>query len=66
VKKYYQKHGLASEIRLTPNDLREFERPAKQRTSQYLDPMMELFEKGMIAGGDLLSIESNRWKRGIR
>ena len=60
--KYYQKHGLVSEIRLTPNDLREFERPAKQRTSQYLDPMMELFEQGMIAGGDLLSIESTGGK----
>ena len=60
--KYYQKYGLASEIRLTPNDLREFERPAKQRTSQYLDPMMELFEQGMIAGGDLLSIESTGGK----
>jgi methanol--5-hydroxybenzimidazolylcobamide Co-methyltransferase len=60
--KYYQKHGLASEIRLTPNDLREFERPAKQRTSQYLEPMMELFEKGMIEGGDLLSIESTGGK----
>jgi methanol--5-hydroxybenzimidazolylcobamide Co-methyltransferase len=60
--KYYQKYGLASEIRLTPNDLREFERPAKQRTSQYLEPMMELFEKGMIAGGDLLSIESTGGK----
>jgi methanol---5-hydroxybenzimidazolylcobamide Co-methyltransferase len=31
---YYQKHCLASEIRLTPNDLREFERPALQRTSR--------------------------------
>ena len=60
--KYYQKHGLASEIRLTPNDLREFERPAKQRTSAYLEPMMELFEKGMLAGGDLLSIESTGGK----
>jgi len=60
--KYYQNHGLASEIRLTPNDLREFERPAKQRTSQYLEPMMELFEQGMIAGGDLLSIESTGGK----
>ena len=60
--KYYQKYGLASEIRLTPNDLREFERPAKQRTSKYLDPMMELFEQGMIAGGDLLSIESTGGK----
>jgi methanol---5-hydroxybenzimidazolylcobamide Co-methyltransferase len=59
---YYQKYGLKSEIRLTPNDLREFERPAKQRTSQYLEPMMELFEKGSLAGGDLLFIESTGGK----
>ncbi len=59
---YYQKYGLKSEIRLTPNDLREFERPARQRTSQYLEPMMELFEKGALAGGDLLSIESTGGK----
>jgi methanol--5-hydroxybenzimidazolylcobamide Co-methyltransferase len=59
---YYQKYGLASEIRLTPNDLREFERPARQRSTQLLDPMMELFERGMIAGGDLLSIESTGGK----
>jgi methanol--5-hydroxybenzimidazolylcobamide Co-methyltransferase len=59
---YYQKYGLKSEIRLTPNDLREFERPARQRTSQYLEPMMELFEKGSMAGGDLLSIESTGGK----
>jgi methanol--5-hydroxybenzimidazolylcobamide Co-methyltransferase len=59
---YYQKHGLISEIRLTPNDLREFERPAKQRTSALLDPMMELFERGMEQGGDLLSIESTGGK----
>jgi methanol---5-hydroxybenzimidazolylcobamide Co-methyltransferase len=60
--KYYQNYGLASEIRLTPNDLREFERPAKQRSSAYLEPMMELFERGMMAGGDLLSIESTGGK----
>lgn len=60
--KYYQQHGLASEIRLTPNDLREFERPALQRTSSLLEPMMELFEEGMLAGGDLLSIESTGGK----
>ncbi len=59
---YYQKYDLKSEIRLTPNDLREFERPAKQRTSAYLEPMMELFEQGMLAGGDLLSIESTGGK----
>ena len=59
---YFQKYGLASEIRLTPNDLREFERPARQRSSQHLEPMMELFERGMMAGGDLLSIESTGGK----
>ena len=59
---YYQKYGLKSEIRLTPNDLREFERPAKQRSSALLEPMMELFEQGMMAGGDLLSIESTGGK----
>ena len=60
--KYYQKHGLASEIRLTPNDLREFERPAKQRSTHYLEPMFELFERGCEEGGDLLSIESTGGK----
>ncbi|MDR2424635.1 MAG: hypothetical protein LBD59_07930 [Prevotellaceae bacterium] len=59
---YYQKEGLRSEIRLTPNDLREFERPARQRTTALLEPMMELFERGMEAGGDLLSIESTGGK----
>ncbi len=59
---YYQKHGLKSEIRLTPNDLREFERPPKQRTTSLLIPMLELFERGALAGGDLLSIESTGGK----
>jgi methanol---5-hydroxybenzimidazolylcobamide Co-methyltransferase len=59
---YYQKHGLKSEIRLTPNDLREFERPPKQRTSELLNKMLELFEGGALAGGDLLSIESTGGK----
>ncbi len=58
----YQKHGLKCEIRLTPNDLREFERPPKLRTSSLLDRMFELFEQGAIAGGDLLSIESTGGK----
>ncbi|MGA2507640.1 MAG: methyltransferase MtaB domain-containing protein [Chitinispirillaceae bacterium] len=59
---YYRKHGLKSEIRLTPNDLREFERPPKLRTSPLLDAMFELFEQGALAGGDLLSIESTGGK----
>ena len=55
-------HGLRSEIRLTPNDLREFERPPKQRSSALLEPMLELFERGAEAGGNLLSIESTGGK----
>ncbi|NOY79109.1 MAG: methanol--corrinoid methyltransferase [Calditrichaeota bacterium] len=58
----YQKYGFKSEIRLTPNDLREFDRPPKMRTGAYLEKMLELFEKGAEAGGDLLSIESTGGK----
>ena len=58
----YIKYGLKSEIRLTPNDLREFDRPPKQRTSTFLEPMLELFERGALAGGNLLSIESTGGK----
>ncbi|HPN84229.1 MAG TPA: methyltransferase MtaB domain-containing protein, partial [Victivallales bacterium] len=59
---YYQKHGLRSEIRLTPNDSRDMERPPTMRSGKYLDSMLELFDKGADAGGDLLSIESTGGK----
>ena len=59
---YYQKNNFKSEIRLTPNDIRDYERPPKMRTSRYLENMMELFEKGALAGGDILSIESTGGK----
>jgi methanol---5-hydroxybenzimidazolylcobamide Co-methyltransferase len=59
---YFRKHKLISEIRLTPNDLREFDRPPKQRTSSYLNAMLEVFDRGSQAGGDLLSIESTGGK----
>src|ERR1035437_6533479 len=59
---YYVKNGSKSEIRFTPNDLREFERPPKQRTSDLLNLMIEVFEGGLDAGGDLLSIESTGGK----
>ncbi len=59
---FYQKHDIPSEIRLTPNDLREFERPPRQRTSPRLNPMLELFERGALEGGDILSIESTGGK----
>lgn len=58
----FQQHGLKSEIRLTPNDTRDFDRPPRMRTSRHLDAMWELFERGAVAGGDLLSIESTGGK----
>ena len=59
---FFTREGIPSEIRLTPNDLREFERPPRQRTSHLLDSMLELFDRGAAAGGDLLSIESTGGK----
>ncbi len=55
---YYQKKELISEIRLTPNDIRDFEKPPISRSTKYLDVMWKFFEEGAKAGGDLLSIES--------
>lgn len=59
---FYQKHSFSSEIRLTPNDSRDMERPPCMRSGKYLDAMFELFEKGADAGGDILSIESTGGK----
>ena len=58
----YVQHGLKSEIRLTPNDTRDFDRPPRMRTSAHTAAMLELFERGALAGGDLLSIESTGGK----
>jgi len=59
---WYAKHGLKSEIRLTPNDMRDFDRPPLMRTSRQTAAMLELFEQGALAGGDFLSIESTGGK----
>jgi methanol--5-hydroxybenzimidazolylcobamide Co-methyltransferase len=59
---YYQKYGLGSEIRLTPNDTRDFDRPPRMRTGSYLDNMLTLFRDGATAGGDILSIETTGGK----
>lgn len=59
---WYVKKGIKSEIRLTPNDTRDFDRPPRMRTGGHMAEMLELFEQGAIAGGDLLSIESTGGK----
>jgi methanol---5-hydroxybenzimidazolylcobamide Co-methyltransferase len=58
----HHRTGLRSELRLTPNDPRDFDRPPRMRTSRHLDAAFELFERGAAAGGDLLSIESTGGK----
>jgi methanol--5-hydroxybenzimidazolylcobamide Co-methyltransferase len=60
--RYHQTYKLPVEIRLTPNDLREFDRPSKARTSSYLEAMFKLFDEGAKAGGNFLSIESTGGK----
>ena len=38
------------EIRLTPNDTRDFDRPTRMRSPPLLEGMLELFERGARAG----------------
>lgn len=59
---YRTKYNLPCEIRLTPNDARDFDRPPQMRSGKYLDGMFKLFEEGAKAGGNLLSIESTGGK----
>jgi methanol--5-hydroxybenzimidazolylcobamide Co-methyltransferase len=59
---WYARYGLKSEIRLTPNDTRDFDRPPRMRSSRRIDSMLELFEQGALAGGDFLSLESTGGK----
>lgn len=42
---YYQKYQIKSEIRLTPNDIREFERPPRATTSPLLETMFRVFRE---------------------
>ena len=54
----HAKHGLASVLRMTPNDTREMERPPVMRSGQLWERMLETFEGSAAAGAELLSIES--------
>ncbi len=54
----HARHGLPSTLRITPNDTREFERPARMRHGPYWEGMRQAFDGAAAAGGELLSIES--------
>jgi methanol--5-hydroxybenzimidazolylcobamide Co-methyltransferase len=60
--RYAQSDGLKSALRVTPNDIREFERPPHMRSGVMWEKMVRSFELCAAAGADLLSIESTGGK----
>lgn len=62
LKRVSDTHGMRTALRLTPNDIREFERPPLMRSGQYWDAMVEMFDAAADAGADLIAIESTGGK----
>ncbi|MCB9770312.1 MAG: methanol--corrinoid methyltransferase [Candidatus Omnitrophica bacterium] len=62
LEKHFQKHGLISALRLTPNDTRDHIRPPLMRRGEYWDGMLDLFQRAPDCGADLLAIESTGGK----
>jgi methanol--5-hydroxybenzimidazolylcobamide Co-methyltransferase len=60
--RYAQAYGLQSALRVTPNDIREFERPPRMRSGPLWEQMVQSFQQCAQAGADLLSIESTGGK----
>src|ERR1022692_3954743 len=54
----HAKRGLKSALRITPNDIREFERPPRMKSGVHWENMLVTFEGCAAAGAELLSIES--------
>jgi methanol--5-hydroxybenzimidazolylcobamide Co-methyltransferase len=60
--KYAAEAGLKSALRITPNDIREHERPPLLREGKLWEKMTESFRLNVEAGADLLAIESTGGK----
>lgn len=60
--RYAQGAGLKSGLRVTPNDIREFERPPLMRAGIQWENMVRSFHLCAQAGADMLSIESTGGK----
>jgi methanol--5-hydroxybenzimidazolylcobamide Co-methyltransferase len=54
----YDKHGLKSTLRITPNDTREMVRPPIMQSGELWENMLATFDGCAEAGAELLSIES--------
>jgi len=55
-------HGIRTALRVTPNDIREFDRPPHLRQGELLDCMFRSFAMCTRAGADMLAIESTGGK----
>ncbi len=60
--RYAESDGLTSALRVTPNDIREYERPPMLREGHLWQKMARSFELNAQAGADFLSIESTGGK----
>jgi methanol--5-hydroxybenzimidazolylcobamide Co-methyltransferase len=54
----HSRHGLKSVLRITPNDIREMERPPRMRSGKLYEAMIQTFDGCAAAGAEWLSIES--------
>jgi len=59
---YFDRHGLKTALRITPNDTREMKRPPVMRQGNLLDSMIATFDGCAREGGEMLSIESTGGK----
>ncbi len=59
---FSDRHGLATALRVTPNDTREFRRPPLMRRGEHWEQMVRFFDGAGRAGADLLAIESTGGK----
>jgi methanol---5-hydroxybenzimidazolylcobamide Co-methyltransferase len=58
----FESRGLRNALRLTINDIREFERPPFLRQGKHWEAMVEMLDKSSQAGADMIAIESTGGK----
>ena len=59
---FYEKRGLASALRMTPVDIRDYQQPPRMRSGAETKLVLDSFEECARNGADLLSIESTGGK----
>ncbi|MEZ0536366.1 methyltransferase MtaB domain-containing protein [Caldicellulosiruptoraceae bacterium PP1] len=62
ISEYESKYNIRCGLRITPNDLREMQRPVKLRNGNLLENILKTFELCAQNGADMLAIESTGGK----